>query len=74
MIVLVKKENKDLLDCIASLDTNITKYCFKVEKKKDFTLLTKANAFRKSKMENEKSVAALDVAFGKVLWNSYFII
>ena len=44
-IVIVKKEKEDLLDCIASLDTDITKYSFEAEKKKDFTLLTKANAF-----------------------------
>ena len=68
-IVLWKKEKKDLLDCIASLDTDITKYSFEAEKKKDFTLLTKANAFRKSKTEKEKSVAALDC-----IGNNYFSI
>ena len=36
-IVLVKKEKKDLLDCIASLDTDVTKYSFEAEKKKGFT-------------------------------------
>ena len=64
-IVIVKKEKKDLLDCIASLDTDITKYSFQLEKKKDFTLLTKANAFRNTKTEKEKSVAALDAALEK---------
>ena len=57
-IGLVKKE-KDLLDWIASLaslDTDITKYSFEVEKKKDLTLLTKANAFQKSETEKQKSV------------------
>ena len=57
-IGFVKKE-KDLLDeiaSLASLDTDITKYSFEVEKKKDLTLLTKANAFQKSKTEKQKSV------------------
>ena len=54
-IVIVKKEKKDLLDCIASVDTDITKYTFEVEKKKDFTLLTRANTFRDTKTEKEKS-------------------
>ena len=62
-IVLVKKEKKDLLDCIASLDTDTTKCSFEAEKN---TLLTKANPFRKSNTEKEKSVAALDVALGKL--------
>ena len=65
-IVIVKKEKKDLLDCIASLDTDITKYSFQLEKKKDFTLLTNANAFRNTKTEKEKSVAALDTALEKL--------
>ena len=66
LIATVKKENKDLLDCLASLDTDITKYSFEAEKKKDFTLLTKANAFRNTKTEKEKSVAALDAALEKL--------
>ena len=65
-IVLVKKETKGLLDCIASRDTDITKYIFEAEKKKRFTLLTKTNAFRKSKTEKGKSIAALHVALGKL--------
>ena len=63
---VVKKEKKDLLYCIASLDTDITKCSFEAEKKKDFTLLTIASVFRKSKTEKQKSVAAVDVAFGKL--------
>ena len=65
-IVIVKKEKKDLLDRIASLDTDITKYSFEAEKKKDFTLLTKANAFRNTKTEKEKSVAALGTTSEKL--------
>ena len=57
-IVIVKNEKKDLLDCIASLDTDITKYSFDAEKKKDFTLLTKANAFRNTKTEKEKIICS----------------
>ena len=49
-IVIVKKEKKDVLDCIASLDTDITKYSFEAEKKK----------------ETEISVAALDAALDKL--------
>ena len=49
-IVIVKKEKKDLLDCIASLDTDITKCSFEAEKKK----------------EKEISVAALDAALEKL--------
>ena len=64
--MIVKKEKKDLLDRIASVDTDITTYSFEAEKKKDFTLLTKANAFRNTKTENEKSVAALDAALEKL--------
>ena len=62
----MKKERKDLLDCIASLDTDITKYSFEAEKKKDFTLLNKANACQNTKTENEKSVAALDATLEKL--------
>ena len=65
-IVIVKKEKKDLLDCIASLDTDITKYTFEVEKMKDFTLVSKANAFQNTKTEKENSVAALDAALEKL--------
>ena len=65
-IALVKKEKKAFLDCIASFDTDITKYSFEAENKKDFTLLIKANDFQKSKTEKEKSVAALDVTLGKL--------
>ena len=64
-IVLMKKEKNDLLDCIASLGTDIIKYSFEAEKNKGCTLLTKENAFRKSK-QKEKSVAAFDVALGKL--------
>ena len=62
----MKKEKKDLLYCITYLDTDITKYSFQAEKKKDFTLLTKANAFRNTKTEKEKLVTALDVALEKL--------
>ena len=65
-IVIVKKAKKDLLDRTASLDTDITKYSFEAEKKKDFTLLTKANAFRNTKTDQGKSVAALDTALEKL--------
>ena len=44
----------------------MTKYSFEAEKKKDFTLLTKANAFRNTKTEKQKSVAALDAALEKL--------
>ena len=66
LFVIVKKEKKDLLDCITSLDTDITKYSFQAEKKRDFTLLTKANTFQNTKPEKEKSVAALDIALEKL--------
>ena len=62
----MKKEKKDLLDYTASHDTDITKYSFEAEKKKDFTLLTKTNAFRNTKTEKQKSVAALDAALEKL--------
>ena len=64
--MIVRKEKKGLLYCITSLDTDITKYSFQAEKKKDFTLLTKTNAFGNTKTEKEKSVAALDVALEKL--------
>ena len=47
-------------------DSDITKYSIKAETNRDFTLLTKANSFRKTKMEKEKSIKALDVALGKL--------
>ena len=62
----MKKEKKGLLYCITSLDTDITKYSFQAEKKRDFTLLTKANTFQNTKTEKEKSVAALDIALEKL--------
>ena len=65
-IVIVKKEKKDVLDCIASLDTDITKYNFEAEKKKDLTLLTETNALRNTKTEKEKFVATLDAALEKL--------
>ena len=74
-IVLVKKKKKDLLDCIASLDTDITQNSFEAEKKKYLLKrihkklklkLTKANVFWKSKTEKEKPVSAHDVALGKL--------
>ena len=53
--MLVKKEKNDLLGCIGFLDTDITKYTVLKQKRRDFTLLTKANAFRKSKTGKEKN-------------------
>ena len=58
--MLVKKEKKDWLDCIASLDTDITRYRFDREKKEDFKLL-KRMLFEKAKL-----VAALGVALGNL--------
>ena len=49
-----------------SLVTDIKKYSFEAEKKKDLTLLTKANIFWKSKIDKEKTIAALDIALGKL--------
>ena len=66
LFAIGKKEKKDLLDCITSLDTDIKKYSFQAEKKKDFTLLTKANTLWNTKTEKEKSVAALDIALEKL--------
>ena len=57
-IVLVKKEMKDLLDCIAFLDTDITKYIFEAEKKKDFTLLTSECFSKKQNGEGKISCSS----------------
>ena len=65
-IVTVKKKKMELLSCITSLVTDIEKYSLEAEKEKDFTLLTKANAFWKSKIDKEKTIAALDIALGKL--------
>ena len=46
-IVTAKKARQDLIDWIASLETDITKYNIEAKKLRDFTLLTKANSFRK---------------------------
>ena len=73
-IVLVKKKNENLTECIAFLDSDIaTEYSIEAEANRDFTLLTKAvllsnlsSSFRKTKMEKEKSIKALHVALGKL--------
>ena len=42
-IVLVKKKNENLTECIAFLDSDIaTEYSIEAEANRDFTLLTKA--------------------------------
>ena len=64
--MLVEKRKEDLTECIAYLDSDITKYSTEGEAKRDFALLTKANSFRKTKMEKEKSIKALNVALGKL--------
>ena len=46
--------------------TDIKKYSFEAEKKKDLKLLTKANISWKSKIDKEKTIAALDIALGKL--------
>lgn len=60
-----------MAECIASLDSDIAKCSIKAEANRDFKLLTKemllsnlSNSFRKTKMEKEQSIKALDV----VLW------
>ena len=58
--MLVKKEKKDWLDCIASLDTDITRYRFDREEKEDFKLL------KRMLFEKAKSVAALGVVLGNL--------
>ena len=64
--VLVKKKKKDLIECIASHGSDIIKCRIESEAKRDFTLLTKANSFWKTKTEKEKSTKALNVALEKL--------
>ena len=65
-IVTAKKARKGLIDCIASLEADITKYSIKAEKLRNFTLLTKANSFRKTITEKEESIKAIDIALKKL--------
>ena len=58
-LVLVKKEKKDLLDYIASLDTDITKCSFEVEKKKDFHYLLEGMLFKKAKQRRKNQLQLL---------------
>ena len=65
-IATAKKARQDLIDCIASLEADITKYSIEAEKLKDFTLLTKANSFRKTITEKEESIKITDIALKKL--------
>ena len=65
-IVTAKKPRQDLIDCIASLEADITKYSIEAEKLRDFTLLTKANSFRKTITKKEESIKAIDIALKKL--------
>ena len=51
---------------IASLETDITKYNIEAKKLRDFTLLTKANSFRKMITEKKESIKAIDIALKKL--------
>lgn len=62
----IKKKKQDLRKCIKSLEDDITKYSIEAEEKADLVFLTKANSFRKTKMEKEKTIIALDSALGKL--------
>ena len=57
---------EELTKCIASLVSDITKYSIEAEANSEFTLLTKANSFQKTKMEIKKSIKTLDVALEKL--------
>ena len=61
-IALVKKKMEDL----TSLVSDITKCSIEAEANSKFTLLTKVNSFRKTKMQIEESIKALDVALEKL--------
>ena len=65
-IVTAKKVRQDLIDCIASLEADITKYSIEAEKLRDFTLLTKANSLRKTITKKEESIKAIDIALKKL--------
>ena len=62
----IKKKKQNLRKCIKTLEDDIAKYSIEAEEKADLVFLAKANSFRKTKIEKEKTVKALDSALEKL--------
>ena len=63
-----EKENKGLDRVCCFRWPNITRYSIEADAQfwSNFTLLTKPNSFRETKMEKEKSIKVLDIALAKL--------
>ena len=61
-IIEIKRQKKDLQQCINALNKDADQLSLKAEEKKDFTLLAKANAFRNKSKEKETTISDLDEA------------
>ena len=61
-IANVKKQKLTVQETIESLNKGIEKYLAEAEEKRDFTLLSKANAFRKSVIEKQQALNNLNNA------------
>ena len=62
----INKKKQDLGKCVKTLDEDIAKDSTKAEKKTYLVLLTKANSFRRTKIEKENIIEALDNALQKL--------
>ena len=65
-IIVVKKKKQEVEDCIESFKQDADKLSFQAEEKSDMTLLSKANAFRSSAKEKEKTLHQLECALIKM--------
>ena len=65
-IANVKKQKLTVQETIESLNKGIEKYLAEAEEKRDFTLLSKANAFRKSVKEKQQTLNDLNNAQKKL--------
>ena len=61
-IANVKKQKLTVQETTDSLNKGIEKYLAEAEEKRDFTLLSKANAFRKSVKEKQQALNDLNNA------------
>ena len=63
---MVKKKKQEVEDCIESFKQDADKLSFQAEEKSYMTLLSKANAFRSSAKEKEKTLHQLECALIKM--------
>lgn len=65
-IAEVQNQKANVKDTIKSLLDDADKYCFQAEKENDLTLLTKANSFRNTAKDKEKTLKELEIALVKL--------